>query len=190
MNYKSLSKKTSYALRHVPWEYELELDDEGWINIEELLSAFQSEKIEWKNLSENDLIEMMKQSSKQRFELKSGKIRALYGHSTPNKLSKQRAEPPVILYHGTSPEIAELVCKDELKPMRRHYVHLSTDTETAIQVASRKSSHPKLLIISANEAYHDGVNFYVGNEHVWLADNIPSKYFNLAEKTSGLNKNC
>ena len=28
MNLKELSKEISYALRHAPWEYELELDEE------------------------------------------------------------------------------------------------------------------------------------------------------------------
>ena len=29
MNYEKLSKEVSYALRHAPWEYELEMDEEG-----------------------------------------------------------------------------------------------------------------------------------------------------------------
>ena len=29
MNYIELSKEISYALRHDPWEYELELDENG-----------------------------------------------------------------------------------------------------------------------------------------------------------------
>ena len=33
MNYEKLSKEVSYALRHAPWEYELEMDEEGWVVI-------------------------------------------------------------------------------------------------------------------------------------------------------------
>ena len=39
MNYEKLSKEVSYALRHAPWEYEFEMDEEGWVNIEQLLRA-------------------------------------------------------------------------------------------------------------------------------------------------------
>ena len=39
MKYEELSKEVSYALRHAPWEYELEMDEEGWVSIEQLLSA-------------------------------------------------------------------------------------------------------------------------------------------------------
>lgn len=29
-----LSREISYALRHAPWEYELEMDEEGWVPVE------------------------------------------------------------------------------------------------------------------------------------------------------------
>lgn len=37
MNYTELSKEISYALRHAPWEYELELDEQGYVPISQLL---------------------------------------------------------------------------------------------------------------------------------------------------------
>lgn len=39
MNYVELSKEISYALRPAPWEYELELDEEGFVPIGQLLDA-------------------------------------------------------------------------------------------------------------------------------------------------------
>ena len=39
MSYIELSKEISYALRHTPWEYELELDEEGFVPINQLLDA-------------------------------------------------------------------------------------------------------------------------------------------------------
>ncbi len=44
MDYTGLSKEISYALRHAPWEYELEMDEEGWVPVEQLLSALHSDK--------------------------------------------------------------------------------------------------------------------------------------------------
>lgn len=35
INYTKLSKEVSYALRHAPWEYELELDKNGWVQIDQ-----------------------------------------------------------------------------------------------------------------------------------------------------------
>lgn len=31
MDYTELNKEISYALRHAPWEYELEIYKDGWI---------------------------------------------------------------------------------------------------------------------------------------------------------------
>lgn len=44
MDITKLSKEVSYALRHAPWEYELELDDEGWVSIEQILIALRRDK--------------------------------------------------------------------------------------------------------------------------------------------------
>ena len=41
MDYLNLSKEVSYALRHAPWEYELELDSEGWVSVEQLISSLE-----------------------------------------------------------------------------------------------------------------------------------------------------
>ena len=44
MDYTKLSKEISYALRHAPWEYELELDEEGFVPVEQLIHAADSEQ--------------------------------------------------------------------------------------------------------------------------------------------------
>ncbi len=33
MNYTELSKAISYVLCHVPWEYELEMGEQGWFRL-------------------------------------------------------------------------------------------------------------------------------------------------------------
>ena len=66
--------------------------------------------------------------------------------------------------------------------MSRQYVHLTTDTETAIKVGYRKSTNPVLLAIKAKDAYENGIKFYIGNEYVWLADSVPSEYFIIVSK--------
>lgn len=42
MDYFKLSEEISYALRHAPWEYGLELDDEGWVDIEQTINNLSS----------------------------------------------------------------------------------------------------------------------------------------------------
>lgn len=63
-----------------------------------------------------------------------------------------------------------------LLPKGRQYVHLSQDVETAYSVGMSHDMNPCILEIDAKQAWKDGIIFYYGNEKVWLADEIPSKY--------------
>lgn len=175
MDYLKLSKEVSYALRHAPWEYELELDDEGWVDIMQLLFSLQGSK-EWQELSNKDLDLMIEKSDKKRHEISGSKIRALYGHSIPHKIVKELRTPPQILYHGTARRFIGTIKENGLLPQNRQYVHLSVDTETALQVGKRRDDKPILLSVQAFKAWTEGVKFYLGNDKVWLADTIPSEY--------------
>lgn len=176
--YTELSKEISYALRHAPWKYELELDEEGWVPVDQLLSALcQSEK--WINITIEDVQQMILLSKKKRHELLGNKIRALYGHSTPIKISKKEAVPPKRLYHGTSPEFMNLISVKGLLPMSRQYVHLSEDIETAFIVGKRKALEPVIFIINTEESRKNGIRFYLGNEKVWLSDYVPIEFISV-----------
>lgn len=169
---RELSRTVSHALRHEPWLYELELDDEGWVVVDDLLAALRLERPEWNTLSADDLAKMIAAADKQRHEIRGGMIRALYGHSIPGKLSKTPGVPPDVLFHGTSPSFLPAIRSSGLLPMGRQYVHLSTDVDTALAVGKRKSKAPTILRVQAKQANEEGVQFYIGNEKVWLADHI------------------
>ena len=171
-----LSRTMSYALRHHPESLGLVLDSEGWVPIDDLLAALQKQHDTWHSLSVDDLSAVIAQSDKRRFEMSNNKIRAYYGHSIPAKVIKEAAEPPAILFHGTTPQAANSISVEGLKPMKRQYVHLSADRETALQVARRRTQSPIILCISALEAYQQGINFYLGNDMVWLANAIPVRF--------------
>lgn len=174
--YVDLSRCMSHALRHEPWIYELELNDEGWVSVESLLEALRVQRPEWSELRVFDIERVIAGSSKKRHELRGGLVRALYGHSVPGKLSRVPADPPSILYHGTAPEVVHRIFAEGLKPMGRQYVHLSVDEATASEVGRRKSENPVILTVNAAEASKWGVVFYQGNEKVWLADEVSPSF--------------
>lgn len=171
-----LSRAVSHVLRHEPWLYELELDDQGWAFVEDIVNALRGKRSQWNNLTEADLARMIVASSKRRHEISGNRIRALYGHSLPGKFEKSPAVPPDVLFHGTAPDVVPLVHKSGLLPMGRQYVHLSVDETTAVQVGKRKAREPVILRVAAARAYSNSVRFYQGNERVWLADRIPSQF--------------
>lgn len=173
-----LSRTISYVLRHNPAEFGLTLDVEGWVSIEDLLGALRRRSSRWDSLRVDDLGRMMAQSEKQRFEMRDGKMRAFYGHSVELKMQHEPAMPPALLYHGTTPQAAKIIRGEGLKPMERQYVHLSADEETARQVALRRTQRPVILRVDALTAALQGIEFYLGNDKVWLAEHIPPTFIN------------
>lgn len=176
IDHTSISRAVSHALRHEPWVYELELDAEGWAPLDELLSALRQQGGDWRQLRREHVEEMISASEKQRHEVRGDQIRALYGHSVPGRLQRDRQAPPPALFHGTAPDTAEIILGEGLRPMGRQVVHLSTDRETAMSVGQRKARAPVLLRVTAAEAHRQGTAFYHGNDRVWLADEIPARF--------------
>jgi putative RNA 2'-phosphotransferase len=171
-----LSRLVSHALRHEPWLYELELDDEGWTSVTALLDAIRMQGPEWSLITMADLEAMIAASSKRRHEIYGNRIRALYGHSTPRRVAKVEAEPPARLFHGTSARAWSMIQRTGLQPMGRQYVHLSVDVATAEQVGRRKSASPLILSVDTAGARQTGSRFWSGNELVWLADHIAPEH--------------
>lgn len=91
MKLTELSKEISYALRHAPHEYELELDEEGFVPIDQLLHAINEGGNYDRTVTKADLEEIIRTSEKKRHEIVGDKIRALYGHSVPQFIKKEIA---------------------------------------------------------------------------------------------------
>jgi len=173
---KALSRSVAHALRHEPWLYELELDETGAVAVADLIAGLKRERPDWRDLVPADLDTMLATASKTRFAIEHGRIRAIYGHSLPQRLERIAAAPPAILFHGTSPEAAAAIRTDGLRPMGRQYVHLSTDRATAAEVGRRKADTPVILTVAAGEAAAAGHAFYAGHDKVWLADHVPPQF--------------
>ncbi len=173
MNLVELSKEISYALRHAPWEYELELDELGFVPIAQLLHALNESNGYDRKIVQADLEEIIATSEKKRHEIVGDKIRALYGHTVPQVIKKEAGNPPAILYHGTSHKTLPQILQDGLKPMQRQYVHLSVDVETANRVGKRRDPEPIILKINTVAAQKVGILFFVGNDKVWLCKEMP-----------------
>jgi len=175
-----LSRTVSHALRHEPWLYGLELDSYGWVHLIDLVVSLRCHRNEWRKLAENDITEMISKSDKRRFEIHKGKICALYGHSLPCKVLKMFAQPPAILFHGTSSRFVKQIKHQGLKPRGRNYVHLSVDQETALVVAKRKQGISFIITVQASKAYQNGIKFYQANKTTWLADYVSADYLNFS----------
>ena len=173
IDFIQLSKTVSHALRHEPQSYNLNLDNQGWVLLSDLVIALNSKGI---RVDEFDINKMVELSEKKRHQILNGKIRAYYGHSVENKIFKYPVEPPEFLYHGTVQNSLNNILEKGLLPMERQYVHLSINRSTAEMVGSRKKGELIILTIKAKEAFLGNIQFYKEENGIWLSDSIPSKY--------------
>lgn len=171
---KYLSKKMSYALRHNPDKYDIQLDEYGYTGLAHFIAALN--RVHHLALTRDDITAVLTHSDKQRFAIRGDRICALYGHSIPGIIHHRVATPPAILYHGTARRFLPSIKELGLLPMQRQFVHLSTDTQTARQVGARHDSQPVILTVDTQAARAAGEHFYVGNDQVWLADEIPARF--------------
>jgi putative RNA 2'-phosphotransferase len=175
--YIKLSKFLSFVLRHHPEEYNLELDEEGFALLSDLLEALKNTRHSWAEIK--DIEKLISEGEKKRFEIKGDKIRALYGHSVKVKIENSFC-PKGFLYHGTSPDNLSEILTHGLSQMGRQFVHLSKDKETACRVGKRHHPQPVILEIDAGVACKKGVNFFDRGEVV-LSEKIPPEFIKALE---------
>ena len=166
-----ISRYMSYLLRHNPEG--LEMDEEGFVDIKQLLQKL---KEKFPNINESIIRDIVEKSERKRFEIRDGRIRAIYGHSIPVKIRLKEDRKVKTLYHGTTPQAAEKILKTGIKPMKRRWVHLSPTIEIARIIGLRRTPNPVILEIDAEKARRNGVKFYKATNEVYLASYIPPNY--------------
>lgn len=174
-----ISKFISLVLRHRPEVIGLNLDENGWANIAELIQKTRKVGI---NITPPLLQQIVETSDKQRFSISpdDSHIRANQGHSLAVNLGLPAAEPPEILYHGTARRNLAAIRLEGIKRGKRNHVHLSMDMETALKVAVRHGQ-PAVLTVQTAKMFRDGIRFFRSENGVWLTEYVAPEYL-LSEK--------
>ncbi len=174
-----ISKFLSLVLRHRPERIDIQLDEQGWIAVDELLAAIRKHAFP---ISLETLREVVATNDKQRFAFSEDgtRIRASQGHSVKINLAYKPLQPPEILFHGTAKKFLPPIRQHGLVKKRRHHVHLSPDRETARKVGQRHGE-PVILEIKAGEMHRAGISFYQSENGVWLVEAVAVEYLQIPE---------
>lgn len=172
-----ISKFLSLVLRHQPETIGIELDQNGWTDVNLLIEKANIYGIQF---DKETLKHVVETNSKKRFAFNEtlDKIRASQGHSVEIELGYLNQKPPKILYHGTGEKSVKSILDAGLKKRSRQHVHLSDDFETAIKVGQRHGK-PFVFKVFAEQMYNDKFEFFISENGVWLTDNVPTKYLKL-----------
>ena len=177
-NLDALSKYLCLLLRHQPEKAELDMDEHGWVSVEQLISGVNRSG----NYSiDEEMLERIVSEDKKgryRFDETHSRIRCCQGHSVSwVEPELTWCEPPEFLYHGTTTQALEAIEKSgAIKKMSRHAVHTQADINKAWQSAERWHKTPVVLKIAAKEMFRDGHKFGVTENEVWCIEEVPLKY--------------
>lgn len=167
----AVSKYLSLVLRHRPQDAGLTLDEQGWVDVDDLLAGIAPRC----PIDRGRLERIVVNSDKRRFQLQDGRIRAHQGHSVPVRLEWPVTAPPPVLFHGTPERFVAPILAEGLVPKARHDVHLSADRETAEAVGARRG-RAVVLRIDAAGMVADGLSFRCTDNGVWLTSHVPARY--------------
>ena len=173
----NLSIYLSYLLRHHPEEIDLNMDEYGWVSVEELIEGI-NEKSKY-SLDIETLIQIVSDDTKGRYKFNStgNKIKACQGHSI--KWVKQEiyyeVDKPEFLYHGTTQAALEKILESgAILKMERHAVHLQESLEGAWKSAKRwRKQVPVVIKVSTNTVASNNIKLGITENGVWCAERIP-----------------
>jgi putative RNA 2'-phosphotransferase len=169
-----LSKFLSYVLRHDPGAVGIDLDRQGWVDLDLLVERCRAHG---EPLSRAVIEALAHASGKRRIEISEDgrRVRAFQGHTVDVDLAHDPVRPPEHLFHGTVAASLPAIRASGLERMARHHVHLSPDAETARIVGGRRG-RPVVLSVAAGRMHEDGHTFYLTGNGVWLTEHVPPAY--------------
>lgn len=179
---EKVSKFLSLVLRHKPEVIKMQLDINGWADVNDLIVKSQQAGVD---LNFETLVDIVDTSEKARFAFNESRnrIRANQGHSLTVDLEFSPVEPPEILYHGTATRFVSSIMETGLRKGERHHVHLSKDLATALSVGKRHGK-PHIWKVFSGLMYKAGFQFYISKNGVWLTENVPVTYLEAVEPSA------
>ena len=171
---RRVSKGLARVLRHDAVRLGLVMDPEGYVHLEEVVSALGRMGIGATEELVREVVAYV-DPNKRRYTIVVGAIRANYGHSLERRIEHAPAMPPDVLFHGTTVAMKMKILLEGLLPMGRQYVHLTTEPELAKQVGARRGT-PCVLRVEARRASKNGIVFMPANQFFWLTERVPAMY--------------
>jgi putative RNA 2'-phosphotransferase len=179
----SLLRYVLWILRHAPDQVGIEIDREGWVNLEDLYEHLSQTWPSPECRSPSDLRGYLEAHNRfERFSFTATRCRANYGHSTSLFQPSLLQPLPLPLYHATASTNLPSIRAFGLLPGRRRFVQLTTRLDYALTIVPK---HRELVILEIVQnldlpylhGYHSGA-------HVWLADFVPSQCLRLYDSAT------
>jgi len=184
-----VSKYLAYLLRHGAVKEGLDITDEGWVLVSEVLQLPSAKK---DRITEADIRSIVQKNDKQRFALKEDNqrlwIRANQGHTmavevemTP--ITSVQDLPGGVAVHGTYKKAWPDIKLSGLSPMSRNHVHFAVGLPGDSGVISGMRTSAEILIyLDVEKCLQDSIPLFLSANNVVLSPGnadrlIPTTYF-------------
>ena len=166
----ALVKMLTYVLGIAPGDYGLCPDENGFVNIKELLKALH-ETEGWRGVRRGMIEDMVNRLAPDDFELAETGIRCL-SRTAPRPVWGE--EPPAHLYLGLRPKAWAGVSKRGLEANQAGPVMVAASKEWAVRLGSRRSPEPLVITVQSHQAGDQGAVFGKISEELYICDWLPA----------------
>lgn len=181
---ESLGRIMAGILRHFPERFNLDMDEEGFVDIYKLVSAIKrkrGDRMRW--LRPTHIIGLVETDPKGRYQVENNHVRATYGHSLQLSMSLPTDQIPERLYFPSTPEEQDNMLEKGLTPEDRTMVHLSKTWDDAYEAGThREGPDPIILRIDAEQALNNGIIIQRAGKTVFTVEEIPPEFISLADE--------
>ncbi len=159
-----------YVLGVSPAEFALVPDQEGWVEVKELLKALHEDP-SWRHLRQGMVADAAQRLAPQELELAGKKVRC---KSRRPPEPQPGPPPPAHLYLGLRRRAWPVAQRRGLAAGPKGPLLLAADKETALRLGRRRDSQPVLVTVQARQAQDRGVEFWAWGEGLYLCHWLPA----------------
>lgn len=178
----SLGRTMAGVLRHFPERYGLDMDEHGFVDLRDFITALQIRNKKFRFLKPHHILGVIETDAKGRYEFRDGRIRATYAHSFEVDLDLPQDNIPTILYFPTTEEETQILLEIGLKPSDRKMVHLSHSYEDAMEAGRVRTDDPIILEVDTEKAIDQGVVIMKAGKTVYVTKETPPDCLSTAKK--------
>lgn len=179
---EKLGRTLAGILRHFPERFNLNMDDQGFVELRELVNAIRDSNNRMHWLRPHHIVALVETDGKGRYQIFSDSVRATYGHSIPLDLNLPTDDVPAELYYPATDEEVEIIMEMGLLPSDRKMVHLSLTYADAYSAGSVRVENPVILAIDTAATAEAGFDIGRAGRTVFLCKQVPPECLSIAEE--------
>lgn len=178
----TLGRLMAGILRHFPEKFDLDMDINGWVNIDDMIDALRKRRQDLRRWLRPWHIEAIAETDdKGRYQVRGDAVRATYAHSVEIELDLPSDDIPDALFYPCAEDESELLLEQGIKPGDRRHVHLSKTIANAGEAGRVHHKRPLILEVDCVRAQADGFQFFHAGTTVYLSEGVEGRYVSLVE---------